>query len=47
VVLLEPLARQDLPALLEFGVDELHAACSVMSACDRPGEDGFRRVPGG
>jgi len=46
VVLLEPLARQDLPALLEFGVDELHMAGSVMAACDWRGEDGFRRAPG-
>ncbi len=47
VILLDPLAGQDLPALLELGVDELHAAGSREAARGRPGAVGNRRVARG
>jgi hypothetical protein len=47
VILLEPLAGQDLPALLELRVDELHAAGSLEAARGRPGAVGGRRVARG
>jgi hypothetical protein len=47
VILLEPLAGQDLPALLELRVDELHAAGSLEAARGRSGAVSRRCVARG
>jgi hypothetical protein len=46
VVLLEPLAGQDLPAFLELRVDELHSAPLLSTERDGPADAGGHRVGG-